>query len=102
MNEEAQPKQEQGEPVAWAEFDGEGGYHFIAYENNEDYAEQWDKRNPNHVGWVKPLYDTPQQRTWVGLTDEEIQTIVNKVASEYQTSDTFARAIEAKLKEKNI
>jgi len=43
---------------------------------------------------------TPPQRTWVGLTDEEIQTIVNKVASEYQTSDTFARAIEAKLKEK--
>ena len=41
------------------------------------------------------------QRTWVGLTDEEIQTIVNKVASEYQTSDTFARAIEVKLKEKN-
>jgi hypothetical protein len=40
-------------------------------------------------------------RPWVGLTDEEIQTIVNKVASEYQTSDTFARAIEAKLKEKN-
>ena len=55
--EEALAKQEQDEPVAWAEFDGEGGYHFRAYENNEDYAEEWDKRNPNHVGWVKPLYD---------------------------------------------
>lgn len=42
------------------------------------------------------------QREWVGLTDEEIQTIVNKVATgTYQTSDTFARAIETKLKEKN-
>ena len=39
---------------------------------------------------------------WVGLTDEEIQAVVNKVASgEYQYSDTFARAIEAKLKDKN-
>jgi hypothetical protein len=39
---------------------------------------------------------------WKGLTDEEIQTVVNKVASgEYQYSDTFARAIEAKLKERN-
>jgi len=41
------------------------------------------------------------QRQWVGLTDEEIQTTVNKVASEYQTSYTYARAIEDKLKEKN-
>ena len=42
------------------------------------------------------------QREWKGLTDEEIQTIVNKVATgTYQTSDTFARAIEVKLKEKN-
>lgn len=43
-----------------------------------------------------------ESRQWVGLTDKEIQTIVNMVATgTYQTSDTFARAIEAKLKEKN-
>ena len=43
-----------------------------------------------------------EKREWVGLTDEEIQTIVNMVAmGAYQTSDTFARAIEAKLKQKN-
>ena len=47
-------------------------------------------------------YGTVPMKEWVGLTDEEIQTIVNKVATgTYQTSDTFARAIEAKLKEKN-
>jgi len=98
--EEALAKQEHVEPFAWAEFDGEGGYHFRAYENNEDYAEQWDKRNPNHVGWVKPLYDTPQQRTWVSLTDEE-QTRLFTDWDEDQGWGPFIEAIEAKLKEKN-
>jgi len=45
---------------------------------------------------------TPPQRTWVGLTDEEIKTICveNGWDSSWQ-SMRFARAIEAKLKEKN-
>ena len=55
------------EPVAWRTFDGEGGYDYRIYENNEDYANDWDKRNPKHKGWVEPLYTTPPQRTWVGL-----------------------------------
>jgi len=41
------------------------------------------------------------KREWVSLTDDEVQVVLNKVASEYQYGDTFARAIEAKLKEKN-
>ena len=42
------------------------------------------------------------QRTWVGLTDEEIILIVAECASSHQHTDIhFARAIEAKLKEKN-
>ena len=50
-----------------------------------------------------PLYTTPPQRTWVGLTDEELQPI----ADEYRILfgswvEDFARAIEAKLKEKNV
>ncbi len=42
------------------------------------------------------------QRTWVGLTDEEIKTICveNGWDSSWQ-SMRFAHAIEAKLKEKN-
>jgi hypothetical protein len=50
---------------------------------------------------VDKAVNAMSQRQWAGLTDEEIQTIVNKVASDYQTSDTFARAIEQALKEKN-
>ena len=40
------------------------------------------------------------KRTWVGLTDEEITDIWAE-ASPYYHEDDFARAIEAKLKEKN-
>jgi hypothetical protein len=50
----------------------------------------------------QPLYTTPPQRTWVGLTDEEIVLIVAECAASHQHTDIhFARAIEAKLKEKN-
>jgi hypothetical protein len=43
-----------------------------------------------------------QKRTWVGLTDEEIVLIVAECAASHQHTDIhFARAIEAKLKEKN-
>jgi hypothetical protein len=42
------------------------------------------------------------KRTWVGLTDEEIVLIVAECAASHQHTDIhFARAIEAKLKEKN-
>ena len=60
--------------------------------------------------WKKPsstykpiaLYATPPQRTWVGLTNNELQPI----ADEYRILfggwvEDFARAIEAKLREKN-
>ena len=48
------------------------------------------------------LYERPQpaQRTWVGLTDEEITDIWAE-ASPYYHEDDFARAIEAKLRSKN-
>ena len=60
--------EQQAEPVAWRTFDGEGGYDYRTYEDNEDYAAEWAKRNPRHVGWVDPLYTTPPQRK--PLTDE--------------------------------
>ena len=68
-----------------------------------------DKDSPlfTPLGQVLPLYP---QRTWVGLTDKEIEEIW-KIAmfADYgigaelsnQPFVHFARAIEAKLKEKN-
>jgi hypothetical protein len=53
---------------------------------------------------VRPLYTTPPAAQWVGLTDEEaMQTwegIIKYAPGEVRLKD-FARAIEAKLKEKN-
>jgi len=45
------------------------------------------------------IYTTPPQRTWVGLTDEEGQRIVNSCQT--GTSREIFRAIEQALKEKN-
>jgi hypothetical protein len=43
-----------------------------------------------------------KQRTWVGLTDDEIVLIVAECAASHQHTDIhFARAIEAKLRSKN-
>jgi surface antigen len=92
---------ESQEPVAWRTFDGEGGYDYRSYEDNESYADDWNKRNPKHVGWVDELY-THSQRTWVGLTDEQIDACWNKdLWKEKQPHHIFAKAIESKLKQKN-
>ena len=50
----------------------------------------------------RPLYRAP--REWVGLTDEEVSEIIGKEIgfnSCFGPEESFARAIEAKLKEKN-
>lgn len=97
----AQPEQE---PVAWRTFDGEGGYDYRSYEDNESYADDWNKRNPNHAGWVDKLYTLPQ-RTWVGLEGEEIRNLWEEATKPDRSTMTmvtsFARAIDAKLKDKN-
>ena len=57
---------------------------------------------PTVTDWEMPLYIKPPQRTWVGLTDEEITTTSKETHFEPKPVTAFARAIEAKLKEKNI
>jgi hypothetical protein len=59
----------------------------------------FEKNNPRHQK-IGPVYTTPPaaQRQWVGLTDAEImQTMSGNWTSQFY----FARAIEAKLREKN-
>ncbi len=50
---------ERQEPVAWRTYDGEGGYDYRNVADNENYKAEWDARNPNHKGWVEPLYALP-------------------------------------------
>jgi hypothetical protein len=119
-------KQPEQEPVAWRTFDLEGGYDYRTYDDNENYRDEWDRRNPNHKGWVEPLYKNPTpcetcqalartvlmdqtgydmapRREWVGLTDEEIAEMVNYGQHERipEYTRNFVNAIETKLKEKN-
>jgi len=63
-----------------------------------------------HLGWDNlpvgtKLYATPPQRTWVGLTDEEIDAIYEQHHNQYGECESanlgYERAIEAKLKQKN-
>jgi hypothetical protein len=68
------------EPVAWEQFYPDMGKPQIAF-------------NTGKVEYVAP------QRTWVGLTDEEIQECLQGLPT--QTINVYARRIEAKLKEKN-
>ena len=79
----SQPKQE---PVAWAMLHDNG--HFIDAIHPDEHARVEGK-------YIHPLYTTAQ-RTWVGLTDDEILLISAECAASHQHTDIhFARAIEA-------
>ena len=75
----AQPEQE---PVGW----------FIYVVDSDTWVQDYS----NMIG--QPLYTAPPKREWVGLTGREIELVL--LMSGY-TAENFARAIEAKLKEKN-
>ena len=89
----AQPEQE---PVAWM-WDVNNG---AGYSSKGIGFYQTDIPFAKHT----PLYTTPPQRTWVGLTDEEIQECYSeayKIVQGRQLEIAFYKTIEAKLKEKN-
>jgi hypothetical protein len=81
------------EPVAWIKKDRssiEVSIMSAEYMRNEGF---------------EPLYTAPPQRNWQGLTDEEAGEIWAGIVSNAPSGERlrdFARAIEAKLKEKNI
>ena len=76
------------EPVAWI---SEGG----------DVSRS--KRYMDEMGFkCNPLYTAPPKKRWVGLTDQEINSVCYKRDwTAPWTNTTFARAIEQVLKEKN-
>jgi hypothetical protein len=82
-------KQEQGEPVAWMEPDWADGTIFRDSEVN--------KTTDFFHDHMIPLYTTPPQRTWVGLTNEQMRQICGSVA----TMREAVREAEAILKEGN-
>ena len=77
---DAQPVPAQ-EPLAWmcSAFDGE----------------PCEQTNHDECGNPIPLYTTPPQREWVGLTDADIADCME------MSIQKTCRAVEAKLKERN-
>jgi hypothetical protein len=83
------------EPVAWGVF--EGNLHDMFFSQEE--AQEMADLKGTHAE-VRPLYTTPTQRTWVGLTyDEETELI--RLAHNHAGIRFYIQAAEAKLKEKN-
>ena len=82
----AQPEQE---PVAYGMWDsmiGCGGrMMYVRLDKGQD-------------GCTVPLYTTPPQRTWVGLTDEEIPELIRAT----HNTGSFVRAIAAHLHETDL
>ena len=90
----AQPEQE---PVATLWQHGETGRTRITMPDDiTDCDARWFK--------AADLYTTPPQRTWVGLTDEEIDKIYEAHHNQYGECESvnfgYERAIEAKIKER--
>ena len=86
-------------PYAWVTFTPYGDEDDVWYENPEGQLLE---------GWTyKPLYDTtPPQRTWVGLSDEEIKAFDTWHDNREEevgwcNPSEIVAYIEAKLKEKN-
>ena len=61
----------------------------------------WLKKPEVIYSKPRPLYTAPPRRGWVGLTDEEIAKVANSCVWSETYHIDFARAIEAKLREKN-
>ena len=91
-------KAEKQEPVAWM-------YDFLNPDNRDEVIRDWTTQDYAEIecekGFnVRPLYAAPRQ--WVGLTEIEICDIeANELTSASSETFSFARAIEAKLKELN-
>jgi hypothetical protein len=96
---EALAKQEQrsdsehlGEPVEWGVDWGKDG-------NSVSIIKRLADGNIEVVAWEYAPH--PQQRTWVGLTDDDLSDVYNSTDWNITEDWGYERAIEAKLKEKN-
>jgi hypothetical protein len=87
---EAALEQQQAEPVAWQYKTVEANI-FVSEHRPVDVS-VW-----NDIEWSKPLYTTPAQRPWQGLTEEDWAVIGDM-------PDTFDQGVAwaaARLKERN-
>jgi hypothetical protein len=88
---EARLAQPEPEPVAW-----------IKKDRSSIEVSIMSAEYMKNAGF-EPLYTAPPQREWQALTDEEIEKLFmwQEWSEDFAEYEPVARAIEAKLKEKN-
>jgi hypothetical protein len=91
---EGQPAQE---PVAWRRREVGGLWQYFGWEETGMTYQSVERWNKNGFE-CEAIYATPPQRTWVGLTGDELADLWYKESLDWME---FARAHEAELKEKN-
>ncbi len=74
------------EPVAWMHIQGNYKEPSLGKLDNYEIKRGWEQY---------PLYTTPPQRTWVGLTNQELSDCWDTIP------ERAMKQVEAKLKEKN-
>ena len=83
--------QPESKVFGWLEIDDISEECFVQLEEKPDWGGEWI-----------PLYTAPQKKEWVGLTDDEYEAMAEQyVTNCYFDTLEYAKAIEAKLKEKN-
>lgn len=75
-------------------------------EQRNDFKPDWDTVKPylDQIAELEERVNSTKvvvEREWVDLTDNEMESIWDITPPEYQDRFAFARAVEAKLKEKN-
>ncbi len=85
-------------PVAWVQNLTSAQPHAVT---DLKYCSVLQHERGEHLKYI-PLYTAPPRKEWVGLTDDEIWLKTRDInRDEKGWGIKFARAIEAKLKEKN-
>jgi hypothetical protein len=86
-----------GVHLAQPEQEPSGHFLDFAYSDSIAYVHVYDQFRKG-----QQFYKAPPKRTWVGLTDVEIDYLLGSTVGENEeTHISFARAIEALLKQKN-
>jgi hypothetical protein len=96
------------EPVAWRTFDGERGYDYRTYDENETYRDAFIARNgPSYRDWVEPLYlSPPDHREAMQMALESLDMACAKYGevggadTDWGRWDAAASALRAALGEK--
>lgn len=89
------------EPVAWQVMvENEPMKEFSIKDMAHDWAVAEKRNGSKYSYWIRPRYTAPPKQD-VSLTDEELNNIREHGNTDWTKRKSLARAIEAKLREKN-